>query len=356
MEAADSAEEDIPRSFELLAGKSLILAMADKKVFITGATGFVGRHLIRHLASAKKPRYKIFGSCYPERPEHCIDLCAQFPALELLHLDLRSAESVADAVKSVKPDWIFHLAAVSQVRLSWENRRETIETNLMGTFDLYEALRQYSPKTRVLFISSSDVYGCLTPKGRVFREDDRGCAVSPYAFSKISGEILSEFYAAAEKLDIVIARSFPHTGPGQSADFVCADWARQIALIEKQPGSRSGNRSSVIQVGNLAIRRDFSDVRDVIRAYRLLLEKGRRGEIYNVCSGRAPSLQTILDILLSLSPSKIEVQVDPAKIRKTDIPYLAGSLRKISQETDWRPRFDLKKTLGDLLDDWRSKV
>jgi GDP-4-dehydro-6-deoxy-D-mannose reductase len=330
--------------------------MTMKKVLITGATGFVGRHLIDHLTASKKPRYKIFGSCFPERPDHCLDLRAQFPALELFHMDLRSAESVAGAVKSIKPDWIFHLAAISQVRLSWKNRRETLETNLMGTFDLYEAVRRHSPKTRVLFISSSDVYGRQAPKGRAFREEDRGDAVSPYAFSKISGEILSEFYGAAENLDIIIARPFPHTGPGQSADFVCADWARQIALIEKQPGLKSGNRPPVIRVGNLSIRRDYSDVRDVLRAYILLVEKGRRGEIYNVCSGRTPSLRTTLDILLALSPAKIEVRVDPKKIRKTDIPYLGGSRQKIKKETGWEPLIPLQKTLGDVLEYWRRRA
>ena len=323
-----------------------------KKVLITGATGFVGRHLIHRLASSPKPRTEIFGSCFPERPEHCIDLCAQFPDLKLLHLDLRSEDSVRAAVQSVKPDWIFHLAAVSQVRLSWENRQETIETNLMGTLYLSEAVRTSSPKTRILFISSSDVYGCLTPKRGTFREEDRGCAVSPYAFSKISGEILCEFYAASEKLDIVIARPFPHTGPGQSADFVCGDWARQIALIEKQIGIRP----PVMTVGNLEIRRDFSDVRDIIRAYILLMDKGRRGEIYNVCSGRATSLKKILDTLLSLSSAKIEVRVDPTKVRKTDIPFLAGSRQKIKKETGWEPRVPLKKTLSDVLEYWRKKV
>ena len=326
--------------------------MAMKKVLITGATGFVGRHLIHRLASSQKPRPEIFGSCFPERPEHCIDLCAQFPDLKLLHLDLRSEDSVMAAVQSVKPDWIFHLAALSQVRMSWENRRETVETNLMGTLYLYEAVRKFTPKTRVLFISSSDVYGCLDPKKGAFREEDRGCAVSPYAFSKISGEILSEFYAATEKLDIVTARPFPHTGPGQSADFVCGDWARQIALIEKQ----SASRPSIMTVGDLEIRRDFSDVRDIVRAYFLLVKHGRRGEIYNIGSGRATSLRKILDTLLSLSPAKIEVRVDPAKIRKTEIPYLAGSCRKIKKETGWQPRIPLKKTLGDVLEYWRKKV
>ena len=151
-------------------------------------------------------------------------------------LDLRSADFVADLVKNVKPARVFHLAAISHVRTSWEKRQETLETNLMGTFHLYEAVRKFAPKARILFVSSSDVYGCLEPGERVhaFKESERnGVVVSPYAFTKASGELLSEFYAAWEDLDIVVVRPFPHTGPGQTADFVCSDWARQIALIER---------------------------------------------------------------------------------------------------------------------------
>lgn len=323
------------------------------KTLITGASGFVGRHLIAHLSSRTgKSGPEIFGTCFPEQPEHCADLCRQSPAVNLLHVDMRSADAVTELVKSVRPSRIFHLAAISHVRTSWDKRRETLETNLMGTFYLYDALRQFAPKAKILFVSSSDVYGCRKPTERnsAFREDERNGVVSPYAFTKAGGELLSEFYAGSEKLDIVIARPFPHTGPGQTADFVCSDWARQIALFEKD------KLPPLIKVGNLEPCRDYSDVRDVVRAYDLLLTKGKRGEIYNVSTGRAPSLKAVLRTLLSFSTRRIEVKTDPKKLRKGDILYLAGANGKIKARTGWEPRIPLETTLRDLLEYWREKT
>ena len=313
-----------------------------RKVFISGATGFVGSHLISLLRS---PEYRIFGSSYPDMPEE-----KNVFGAEIFFLDIRSEESVHQSLKEIKPDWIFHLAAVSNVKLSWERRREALETNLMGTFYLLEGVRQFIPEARVLFVSSSDVYGVLTAEDKPLTEDDALHAVNPYAFTKISGEILSCFYSQIEKLDVIIARSFPHTGPGQSPDFVCSDWASQIARIEK------GLQEPVIRVGNCDVRRDFTDVRDVVRAYLLLMQKGRRGQVYNVSSGKAVKLGEILDILLSFSEVKIGVEVDQKKLRKVDIPLLVGDNRKIKAETSWKPEIPLRKSLGDLLDYWRQKL
>jgi GDP-4-dehydro-6-deoxy-D-mannose reductase len=349
----------------------------DPRIFITGATGFVGRHLVAHLnARGGVARTEIFGSCFPERPESCADLCRAERNVRLVHLDLRDAAAVETALASIRPARIYHLAALSQVRLSWEKRAETFDTNLRGTFNLYEAVRKHTPKARVLFVSSSDVYGFLEPRRRPCRERDRGGVVSPYAFTKISGELLGEFYALREKLPIVAARPFPHTGPGQTADFVCSDWARQIALIEKHKphgeaeaealksgrGAKSGSAAGggakipVIRVGNLALRRDYSDVRDVVRAYALLMAKGKPGEVYNVCSGKAVSLEWILETLLSLARRRIDYEVDKSRIRKVDIPYLAGDNAKLRQATGWAPRIALEQTLRDILEYWRARV
>jgi GDP-4-dehydro-6-deoxy-D-mannose reductase len=323
------------------------------RILITGASGFVGRHLIERLSAAhKKTGIEIFGTCFPERPEHCAALSDAAPAVKLLHVDLRSEDSVAGLVRDVRPDRIFHLAAHSQVRTSWDKRRETIETNLMGTFFLFEAARRLSPAARVLFVSSSDVYGDLKPrtKKRLFFEEDRNGVVSPYAFTKIGGELLAEFYARRERLAIIVARPFPHTGPGQSEVFVCSDWARQIVRIER------GEAPPVLIVGNLRIRRDYLDVRDVVRAYNSLMNKGTPGEVYNVSTGCAPSLGEILRMLLSFTDRKIKIRVDPARLRKADIPYLAGSNRKIKARTGWTPRIPLTQTLGDLLEFWRGSL
>lgn len=327
-----------------------------RRILITGATGFVGKHLIAFLEaeetrSKSGPRLEITGTCFPEKPEHCRDFCASVPRVKLIALDLRDPEAVEDAVAAVKPDRIFHLAAISHVRVSWEMRRETIDTNLLGTFHLFEAARKHSPSARILFVSSSDVYGRQIARRMPLREDSRPNAVSPYAFTKLSGETLAEFYARTEKLAIVIARPFTHTGPGQSADFVCSDWARQIAQIEM-----GAKRKGAIKVGNLAIRRDYSDVRDIVRAYARLIEKGTSGEIYNVCSGKSPALRDILRTLIRLSTAEIQIKVDPTRFRKADIPRLAGSPAKIGRQLGWRPRLSLETTLSDLLEEWREKI
>jgi GDP-4-dehydro-6-deoxy-D-mannose reductase len=308
------------------------------RVFISGATGFVGLHLINLLTS---PEYIIYGTSFPHHP----------PPSEknIFFLDIRKEEEVFKAVKKIKPDWIFHFAAVSNVGHSWKMKKETLETNLLGTFHIFEAARKSSAKCRILFISSSDIYGDVSSEERILEEEDSFHILSPYAFSKVSGELLSNFYNQVEDLDIVIARPFPHTGPGQSPDFVCSDWARQIVQIEK------GLAEPVIKVGNLKVKRDFNDVRDVVRAYFLLMQKGRRGEIYNVCSGKAVSLQKILDIMLSYSSHEISVTVDSGKFRKADISFLAGSNQKIEKDTSWKPEIPLEKTLSDLLEYWRNR-
>ena len=288
----------------------------------------------------------IFGTCFPEHPGSC----GALDGVELFHLDMRSENNVSDCIKHVQPDWIFHLAAISNVGYSWTNRKETLEANMMGTFYLFEAVRKYSPKSRVLFISSCDVYGILSPVKNALTEDNDTPVVSPYAFTKKSGELLSQFYVDIEGLDIVISRSFPHTGPGQGADFVFSDWANQIARIEK------GFLDPVLKVGNLDVRRDYSDVRDVVKAYVLLLERGEKGEIYNVCSGKADSLKDNLDLLLSMSSKDIRVERDPQKLRKADIPLVLGDPQKIHQATGWKPEIPLSQTLKDLLSYWKEKA
>jgi len=313
------------------------------KVFISGATGFVGSHLIEYLSSSE---YTIFGTSFPERPEKG----AGAGRGQIFYMDIRSEKDVFKAIRNIQPDWIFHLAAISNVKHSWEKRKETLEINLMGAFYLFEAVRMFAPKARVLFVSSSDVYGVLTPKENTLREEDSLHAVNPYAFTKMCGEMLSWFYARIEKMDVVIARSFPHTGPGQSPAFVCSDWASQIARIEK------GLTGPVIKVGNCKVRRDFTDVRDMVRAYTLLMKNGRSGEVYNVCSGRAVLLREILDLLLSFSSEKIKAEVDWRKLRKADIPLLVGDNRKIMEAISWEPKIPLRKSLHDLLEYWRVAI
>jgi GDP-4-dehydro-6-deoxy-D-mannose reductase len=310
------------------------------RVFITGATGFAGRHLINALPS---PEFAVYGSSFP-LPPHPSEK-------NIFFLDLRSERDVFEVIRVVQPQWIFHLAAVSNVSHSWERRRETMETNVMGTFYLFEAAKKFVPDVRILYVSSSDVYGFI-PKGenpveKAFSEEDPFHLVNPYALSKVAGELLGGFYSEIENLDVVIARPFPHTGPGQSPDFVCSDWARQVIQIER------GAQEPVMRVGNLDIKRDFTDVRDTLRAYILLMQKGRRGEVYNICRGEGVSLRKILEMLLASSSKSVMVEQDPAKMRKADIPFLVGDNRKIKKETSWKPQIQLEETLLELLDYWR---
>jgi GDP-4-dehydro-6-deoxy-D-mannose reductase len=314
--------------------------MAKIKVFITGATGFAGRHLMNSLPA---PEFSLYGASFP-LPPHPSEK-------NIFLLDMRSERDVFDVIRLVQPRWIFHLAAVSNVKHSWERRRETMETNVMGTFYLFEAVRKFVPDAKVLYVSSSDVYGFL-PGGedrgeKAFSEEDPFRLTNPYALSKMDGELLAGFYGRIENLDVIIARPFPHTGPGQSSDFVCSDWARQVIQIDR------GAQEPVMRVGNLDVKRDFTDVRDTVRAYVLLMQKGRRGEVYNICRGEGVSLKEILEIFLSAASKAVAVEQDQEKMRKVDIPFLVGDNRKIKKETSWEPCVPLEKTLLDLLDYWR---
>jgi GDP-4-dehydro-6-deoxy-D-mannose reductase len=321
-----------------LEGKSL-------NVLVTGITGFVGGHLARALENGSED-VAVFGTSFPQAPPA--------GAAGLFYLDLRVECDVRDLVRRLRPDRVFHLAAVSNVRSSWQARRETLETNLLGTHNLLEAVRLEAPRARVLFVSSSDVYGVASEGEAPLAEDRPVRVTNPYAYSKAAGEMMCGFYERIEGLDIVIARPFPHTGPGQAPDFVCADWARQIVRIER------GEAEPVLRVGNLDVRRDFSDVRDVVEAYAALIRKGRRGEVYNVCSGRALALREVLDFLIGearLGPgASIRVEIDPAKLRKTDLPFLVGDSRKIAAATGWSPRIPIARTLRDLLSASRASA
>jgi GDP-4-dehydro-6-deoxy-D-mannose reductase len=313
------------------------------KIFVTGITGFVGTHLVRALSSIGG---EIFGTAYPKQPEDW-DAC---DTNNVCFLDIRKESDLSDLVSGIQPDWVFHLAAISNVKHSWEKRKETLETNLTGTFHLLEALRKHAPQARILYVSSSDVYGVVSPVTQALTEDDAVNPVNPYALTKIGGEILCHFYSRIEGLDIVMARPFSHTGPGQSSDFVCSDWASQIARIEKE------SKDPRIKVGNIDIKRDFLDVRDVVNAYILLMEKGNTGEVYNISSDEALSLREILTVLLSSSAEAIEVEVDPKRTRKVDIPLLVGDSRKFRQLTSWEPQISLSQSLHDLLEYWRSRL
>ena len=315
---------------------------ATTRVLITGATGFAGAHLARSLEQEGASGFQVFGTAYPEHPP--------YPIGRLSYLDLCSERDVLKLVGALGPDWVFHLAAMANVGDSWRKRKRTTEVNILGTQNLLEAVKRESPNARVLFVSSAEVYGAQEVPAGGLSEDAPLQPESPYAYTKAAGEMLCGFCGRVENLDIVVARPFSHAGPGQSPDFVCSDWARQIVDIER------GMSRSVLRVGNLNALRDFSDVRDVVRAYILLLEKGRRGEVYNICSGKTIALKEILAILTdgAIGGTPVSIETDPAKLRPSEILRLVGSKHKISVETGWSPQIPIEKTLTDLLTYWRQ--
>lgn len=309
------------------------------RVLVTGANGFVGRHLLPLLVAR---RDEIFGTYF--QPE----LSGLPKQVRFLACDLRRSDRVTELIKDIRPDRVYHLAALSSVRDSFQTALAVYETNFFGTLHLLEAIRTWQTSARVLLIGSANCYGRAKRAQMPITEKQLLSPTSPYGVSKAAADLLGGQFFASYKLEVIRVRPFNHTGPGQSPEFVCSDFARQLAAI------RLGLAPATLQVGNLSSQRDFSDVRDVVRAYVLLMEKGKPGEIYNVCSGRAVSLQRVLKLLLSLCGCKVAVHVEGARLRRGEADVLFGSNRKLKRATAWHPKYDLKSTLDDLYQCWMT--
>ncbi|MBI2664915.1 GDP-mannose 4,6-dehydratase [Candidatus Woesearchaeota archaeon] len=300
------------------------------KAFVTGISGFAGKYLAAHLL---EKNYEVYG----------IDRSgAEIKGCEAEVCDILDAEKVAAIVEKIKPDAIFHLAALSSVSKSFQTAADTRRVGVEGTRNLLNAVVAARISPVVLVVSSLQVYG--TPDELPVTENAELRPASPYAETKVAQEKLCSKY----DLKIVISRSFNHTGPGQSPEFVWPSFAKQIAEIEK------GKRSE-IKVGNLDVERDFSDVRDIVRAYALAVEKCPPG-IYNICSGQAYSIGKMLDKLISFSTAEIKIAVDKRRLRKIDVPKLYGSNEKFLKATGWKPEIEFEQTLKDVLEYWREMV
>lgn len=269
------------------------------------------------------------------------------PFADVRNLDILDINAVKNLLSDVNPDYIFHLAAQSSVALSWKNPQLTVDVNIKGAVNVLDAVRECCPKARVLVIGSGEEYGAVTPEICPISEDTTAVPQNIYAATKLCQENISIIYAKAYNLDVMAVRAFNHIGVGQSPRFVAADFASQIANIEK------GSQPPVIKVGNLSAKRDFTDVRDIVRAYSMIIEKGKSGEIYNVGSGNAVKISDILDTLLSFSNEKIAVEVDESKFRPIDIPLIEADITKIKRDTGWEPQIDIKQTLSEILDSFR---
>lgn len=311
-----------------------------KKALIIGAAGFVGDYLIDHIQ-----KNCIWSITVTKLPQETIIR----KGIEILNLNLMDPEDIVSLLDQVQPDYIFHLAAQSSVALSWKNPGLTVDVNIKGTINLLEAIRKLKKQPRLLLIGSGEEYGHVLETEIPVTEKTLPRPGNIYAATKACQNMIGKIYCDAYKLDIMSVRAFNHIGPNQAPLFVVSDFCKQAAEIEK------GLREPIIRVGNLSAKRDFTDVRDVVRAYVLLMEKGTSGETYNVGSGTAISIQSILDTILHMTERKIEIFIDPAKLRPVDVPIIEADISKLQAVTDWRPEISLSRTLEETLDYWRGQ-
>lgn len=313
------------------------------KSLITGVGGFAGGHLARHLLQSG---HTVAGLLYDKDRTP-----TRLPSeVELYQADILEPAGLSRILASFEPEAIFHLAAFSNPQSSWENARRTLETNVIGSQNLLQAAVEMGRKPRVLLVGSGQQYGNVPEQEQPMAEDCPQRPLTPYAVSKSAQELLGLRFLLAEDLPVFLVRSFNHTGPGQESSYVCSSFARQVAEIE------AGRREPPIRVGNLEARRDFTDVRDVVRGYARILEAGKPGEPYNVCRGEAIAIQEVLDTLIEHASGSIPVEVDPARYHAADAPLVLGDNTKLREELGWEPEIDLGQTLEHLLDDWRGKV
>jgi len=314
------------------------------RALVTGAAGFAGSHLCELLLLRQE---EVYGLVVPGGGQENLEAIRGHAALSgCLHVravDILDAESLAATVADIQPERVYHLAAFPSVRQSLENPMDTFLVNTVGTRNLLEALRTSGVRSRVLVVSSAEAYGDSANLGRPLQEDDPLLPVSPYGASKAAAEAVANRYLREFSVDIVRVRPFVHTGPRQAPQFVFSDWAHQLAQAQV------GRISTSIQVGNLAVWRDVLDVRDVVTAYALALERGKAGSVFNVCSGRSYSLQDILQRLIRLSGVEIQVIADSGRLRPQDLKVLEGIPDHLHTVTGWEATIPLDQTLSDLL-------
>ena len=302
------------------------------KALITGSEGFVGRYLREELEANG---YEVTG----------LDLVA---GDKTLAVDLLDAEQTNQAVRNERPDMIFHLAGQANVFKSWKIPAKTMEINVIAAINLLEAVRAYCPDAAVVLVGSSDAYGNLLELGVSVSEETPMRPMNPYAISKVTQENIGKAYAKAYGLKICMTRSFNHGGAGQKPGFMIPDFASGIARIER-------GEARELMVGNLVSRRDFTHVKDIVRAYRLIAEKGRAGEVYNVGSGATWSAQEILDMLCAMAKCPVAVRQDPSRMRPSDTPVICCDHTKLTKDTGWEPELPLEAILADTVDYYRKK-
>lgn len=316
-----------------------------KKVLITGASGFVGGYLAELLLSLGE--YEIYGTyTSPESLERS-------PIKDKIHfvqVDLQKKEQIFAALEQSTPEHIYHLVGQANAAMSITDPRDTFRINVDSQINLFEILREKKMTPRVLVAGSGEEYGHVQGDELPIVETTPLRPANPYAVSKITQDFLGFQYHLAYNIPVIRTRPFNHIGPRQKEGFVTADFAKQIALIEK------GKQEPLIRVGNLEAKRDFTDVRDTVRAYQLLLEKGEAGEVYNIGSGTAYKIRDVLDMMIALSSVPIKEEVDQTKLRPSDVPEIRADHAKLTSITDWKPEVAFEQTIKDILEYWRGQV
>lgn len=310
------------------------------KALVIGGGGFVGPYLVRHLTDDLG---------YEVTVTKTVKETLTMDNATVRNLDILDMEQIRTLLEEEKADYLCHLAAQSSVAYSWKNPTLTVDVNIKGCINLLEAIRLVDKKPRVLLIGSGEEYGHIKKDECPIIEDNVVRPGNIYAATKSCQNMLGRIYSDAYNLDIMMVRAFNHIGPNQTPMFVVADFCKQVADIEK------GKQEPVINVGNLSAKRDFTDVRDVVKAYAKLVAGGKRGETYNVGTGHAVAIQDILNKIISMSDKDIEVKVDPGKLRPVDVPIIEPDISKIKREVGWEPLIPLEQTLRETLEHWRKE-
>ncbi|KKL97917.1 hypothetical protein LCGC14_1829620 [marine sediment metagenome] len=305
------------------------------KVLVTGATGFAGRHLCKLLEQSEEN--EVFGTTLFDN-----DVIDE-SSVKVLKCDLLDRAAAKDIIDDIKPDQIFHLAALASVADAWNDIEKVLINNILAQLNLLQAVIELGVKPRILVISTGEVYGAVDKNDVPINENTRLKPNNPYATSKVTQEFLGLQYFASHGIPVIIARSFNHSGPGQKGNFVIPAFASQIVDVEQ------GRKEPLMHVGNLEAKRDFLDVRDVVIAYKRLIDEGRPGEVYNVCSGKAVKIKDILKKLLNASKVEITVKEDSERMRPSDTPLVVGDNSKLKEATGWEPKIDINKTIKDTL-------
>lgn len=314
------------------------------KALITGISGFAGSHLAEYLL---RQNVEVYGTI---RQRSRMDHIRHMKSICLVESELRDPFSVEQLIGEIKPDLIYHLAAQSFVPTSWNSPSDTIHNNIAGQVNMMEAVRRFELECKMLIACSSEEYGNVEPDELPIKETNALRPLSPYAVSKVAQDFLGYQYYKNYGLHIVRTRTFNHTGPRRGENFVTSSFAKQIAEIELE------KKPPVLYVGNLRAKRDFTDVRDVARAYFLALERGVPGEVYNIASGQCWSIGEMLDLLLAFSKAHIKVKQDSNRLRPSDVDILLGDYSMFYLQTGWRPEISFEQTMEDLLNYWREQL